>query len=70
MEPCIIWGRDLPIRMGNFDGEGVANYKAQGYSAVSCAKTAEPIESGMWTQVGPRKHALNGVTLAQPGEYD
>jgi len=29
---------------------------------VSCAKTAEPIEMpfGVWTRVGPRKHAIGG----------
>jgi len=29
---------------------------------VSCAKTAKPIEMpfGIWTQVGPRKHVLDG----------
>jgi len=32
---------------------------------VSCAKTAEPIEVpfGIWSQVGPRKHALRGVYI-------
>jgi len=39
---------------------------------VSCAKTAEPMEMPfeVWTLVGPRKHELNRVALAQPGEYD
>jgi len=32
-------------------------------TAVSCAKTAEPIEMafGIWTRVGPRKHVLGGL---------
>jgi len=41
-------------------------------SALSCAITAQPTEMlfWMWTQVGPRKHVLDGCTLAQPGQYD
>ena len=43
-------------------------------TVVSPAKAAEPIDMpfGMWTGVGPtpRKHILDGVTLASPGEYD
>jgi len=36
--------------------------KVQRHSAVSCAKTAEPIEMpfGIWIWVGPRKHVLVG----------
>ena len=59
-------------RRGNFSGgKGAAHCKIQQLSAISCAKTAEPIEMpfGIWTPVGPRKHVLGGVTLAQPGEY-
>jgi len=39
---------------------------------VSCVKTAEPIEMlfWVWTCIGPRKHVLDGCTLAPPGEYD
>ena len=31
-------------------------------SAVSCAKTAEPIEMpfGLWARMGPRNHVLDG----------
>ena len=40
-------------------------------TAVSSAKMAERIEMpfGLWTRVGPRKHALGGVecTLVPPG---
>jgi len=57
------------MRSGSFEernGRPIVKYRL---SAISCAKTAEPIEMpfGMWTQVGPRK---DGVTLVQPGEYD
>ena len=42
---------------GNFEGEGrpIVKYRD---SAVSYAKTAEPIEIpfGLWIQVGPRNH--------------
>jgi len=36
---------------------------------VSCTKTAEPIKMpfGLWTQVGPRKHVLDGI-LVHVGE--
>jgi len=43
------------------------------HSAVSCAKTAEPIEMsfGLWTRVGSRKRVLHGMcTLATHSEYD
>jgi len=39
--------------------EGAANYyKVQGHSAVSCAKTAEPIEMpfGLRIRVGPKNN--------------
>ena len=53
-EPCIRWGFRLqaPMRKGTFEEEG---------AAVSCAKTAQPIEMlfGMWTRVGPRNHVLD-----------
>jgi len=54
----------IPIGRGNFEA---------GNSALSCAKTAEPIEMrlGLWTRVGPRKHVSHmRCTLAQSGEYD
>ena len=36
---------------------------ARRHFAVSCAKTAEPIEMlfGLWFRVGPKKHVLGGV---------
>jgi len=46
-------------------GERGVHYKVYGFSAVSCAKTAEPIEMwfGLWTRVGPRKHVLEGAQI-------
>ena len=43
----------------------MAHCKVQGPSAVSCAKTAEPIEMpfGVWTRMCPRKHVLDSITL-------
>ena len=32
------------MQSGNFEGEVAAHYKVKGLSAVSCAKTAKPIE--------------------------
>jgi len=51
------------LEKDNIEGERVADYKVTRLSAVSCAKTAEPIEMpfGLWTRMGPRKHALGGV---------
>ena len=49
-------GADLPW-------EGAAHCKVSGCSAVSCAKTAEPVDMPfrLLTRVGPRKHVLRGV---------
>ena len=49
-------GADLPVERGNFEGERA------GRCAVSCAKTAEPIEMPcrLRTRVGPRNHVLAG----------
>ena len=62
-----------PLREEQFGGgKGRSIVKYRDF-AVSCAKTAEPIEMlfGMWTRLGPRKHVLDvGCTLAQPGEYN
>jgi len=45
---------------GNFEvrREGAAHCKVQEHSAVSCAKTADPVEMlfGLLTRVGPRKY--------------
>jgi len=35
-------------------GKGAVHCKVYGLSAASCAKTAESIETGMWTRVCPR----------------
>jgi len=37
-------GVQIPLRRVNFEGQGSAHCKVYGLSAVSCAKTAEPIE--------------------------
>ena len=44
---------------------GPAHYKVQGRSAVSCAKTAEPIEMlfGLWARVSQSKHVLDGTQM-------
>jgi len=46
-------------------------WHARRHCAVSCAKTAEPIEMpfGLWICAGPRKH-VGCTQLAQPAEYD
>jgi len=50
--------------MGNFEGKGMPRH-AQQHSVVNCAKIAEPIETpyALWTQVGSRKHVLDGVQI-------
>jgi len=39
---------------------------------VNPAKMAVPIEMPfvMWTEVGPRKHVLDGLHIGATGEYD
>jgi len=51
------WGQDPSIGKGNFEGEGVAHCKG-GHSAVTCAKTAEPIVMpfGLLTRTRRRNH--------------
>jgi len=48
-------------KKGNFYRRRGDHCKVKGRSAVSCAKTAEPIEMpfGLWTRVGPREHVLH-----------
>jgi len=41
-------GPDPPSGMGNFWGNVAAHCKVMGYSTVSYAKTAEPIEMPFW----------------------
>ena len=49
---------DPPGKGTILGGKAVAHCKVQGYSALSCAKTAEPIKMsfGIWTRAGTRKH--------------
>jgi len=44
-----------------FEGKGMPRHVRRHFD-VSCAKTAEPIETlfGSWTRVGRRKHVLHG----------
>jgi len=46
--------------MGNFEG-GAVRCNVWRRSAMTCAKTANGNEFGIWTQVDPRKHVLAGV---------
>jgi len=59
-ESCEMGGPDPSTGRGNF-GERGSHCKIYGLSAVSCAKTAEPIDLsfGLWTRVGPRKHKFS-----------
>ena len=45
-------------------GRPIVKYRDT-YSAVTCAKTAEPIVMpfGLWAQNGPRNHELDGVQI-------
>jgi len=49
-------GPDPPMGRGNCEGKWASHSKVEGHSAVSCAKTAEPIEMpfGLWAWMGPR----------------
>ena len=51
------WGQDPSIGRGNFEGQGAAHCKG-GHSAVTCAKTAEPIVMpfGLLARTRPRNH--------------
>jgi len=68
--PFGMWSRvgarsRFPLRMDNFEGGRAAHYKVKGLSALSCAKTAEPIDVpfGMWTRMGARKHVLDELHI-------
>jgi len=56
---------DPPYQGAILRSKGVARSKISELSAVSCAKTAEPIETpfGMLSGVDPRKHLLDGVQI-------
>jgi len=61
------WGPESrsPMGMGNIEGKGRTIVKYR-HSAVTCAKTAEPIVMpfGLWArQTGPRNHELDGVQI-------
>jgi len=42
--------------------------QSMGLSAISCSKTAEPInlQFGLWTRVGLRKHMFNRIRQVAP----
>jgi len=62
MESCSRWCPDGPCNGAVYRGKDVA-WHTQQHCAMSCAKTAEPIEMpfGLWTLVSPGKHVLGGV---------
>ena len=61
----IRWGPDPPCKGAIFWGKVTPGHGRR-HSAMSCAKTAEPIEMpfGLWTRVGPRKHVDHGKRLS------
>jgi len=63
----VIDGVQIAHGTGNF-GERGAHCKVQELSAVSCAKTAEPIDLpfGLWIRVGRRKHKFNSIRQRSP----
>jgi len=70
--PCIRWGPDPPWEGAILRKKGAACCEVYRLIAVSCTKTAEPIEMpfGIWALCGPRKHVLvEGVHWPPPGEY-
>ena len=66
-EPCImgVWGSDPLCEGAILRGKGAIHCKVYGVSAVTCAKTAEPIKMSfvVWTQLDQRKHVLNGLHI-------
>jgi len=59
---CVLDGGPvLPMGRGHFFGKGASHCKVQGYSAVNCAKTAEPIEMSFVLSacMGPKNYALD-----------
>jgi len=56
------WCADLCVVRDNFERERAAHCEVYRRFAMSCAKTAEPIEvlCGLWTWVGPTRHLLDG----------
>jgi len=67
-KPCTRWGSKSPMGRDNFEGgKGRPTVKYRD-TAVTCAKTAEPIDLpfGLWTQVGWRKHNFNCIRQVAP----
>jgi len=67
-EPCIRWGPDPPLEGTSLRGaEWAAHCKVKGHSAVSCAKTAKPIEMPfrLWARMGPRNCVLVGIQISR-----
>jgi len=57
----------VQIGRGNFERKG-RPLQSIGFSAVSCAKTAEPIDLSfrLWTRLGRRKHKFNRLRQVAP----
>ena len=58
-------GVQIPMGRANFEGKGASHCKVWGHSAVTCAKTAEPIVMpfGLSARSGSRNHELDGVKI-------
>jgi len=65
-EPCVRWGPDPPHWKGQFWEK--KSRRVYGLSAVSCARTAEPIDLpfGLWTPVDRRRRKLNHIRQVTP----
>jgi len=59
-------GVQIPLGRCNFWRKRAPNVIVQGLSAVSCAKTDEPIDLPfwLWTRVSRRKHKFNRISPA------
>ena len=57
----VLVGVHIPMRRGNFEGEGASHCEVQGHSAVICARTVEPIEMPFgWWLVWAQEIVLHG----------
>jgi len=67
-ENHVLDGGPDPYGKGQFWGKGRPLQIIGIHSAVSCAKTAEPIDLpfGLWTQVGRRQHKFNRIRQVAP----
>ena len=64
-EPCIRWGPDPLMGMGNFEGEGAAIVK---YGDT--LQWAEPnMPFGLWARMGLMHHVFNGVQIPHRKGY-